>query len=118
MIGKVERPTLHPMHIIDILVNCPSTQTADAISAALIEQRLVACSNRYAPVQSAYFWKGKLEHEEEHPLLLKTRADLGDAAEKAIRALHPYDVPPIIRVTIDHANADYIEWVYAETRAP
>lgn len=105
------------MQIIDILVNCPSTQTADAISAALIEQRLVACSNRYPPIQSAYHWKGKLEHEEEHPLLLKTRAALAQPVEDAIRALHPYDVPPIIRIPVD-ANADYEAWVYDETREP
>lgn len=64
------------MQIIDILVNCPSIRTADAISTALIEQRLVACSNRYPPIQSAYFWKDQVEQEEEHPLLLKTQAAL------------------------------------------
>ncbi|MCV3271514.1 divalent-cation tolerance protein CutA [Roseobacter sinensis] len=106
------------MPIIDILVNCPDIETADAISAALIEQRLVACANRYAPIQSSYRWQGKLEHEEEHPLLLKTRADLAQPVEDAIRALHPYEVPPIIRIHIDGANQDYIDWVYAETRAP
>ncbi|WP_299737851.1 divalent-cation tolerance protein CutA [uncultured Roseobacter sp.] len=104
------------MQIIDILVNCPDIATADTISAALIEQRLVACSNRYAPVQSSYTWQGKLEHEEEHPLLLKTRAALAQQVEDAIRALHPYDVPPILRVNIDGANADYIAWVYEVTR--
>ncbi|MBW4709772.1 divalent-cation tolerance protein CutA [Roseobacter sp. YSTF-M11] len=106
------------MHIIDILVNCPSADTADAISAALIEQRLVACTNRYAPVQSAYFWKGRIEQEEEHPLLLKTRAELAQTVEDALRKLHPYEVPPIIRINLDGANADYIQWVYAETRLP
>ncbi|MDW3223046.1 MAG: divalent-cation tolerance protein CutA [Paracoccaceae bacterium] len=105
------------MRIIDIWVNCPSIETADTISAALIESRLVACSNRYPAIQSAYFWNGKVEHEEEHPLLLKTRVALGDAVEEAVRALHPYEVPPIIRVNVDGANADYIAWVYELTRA-
>ncbi|WP_298919439.1 divalent-cation tolerance protein CutA [uncultured Roseobacter sp.] len=106
------------MPIIDILVNCPSIQIADTISAALIEQRLVACSNRYAPVQSAYFWKGKVEQEEEHPLLLKTRLELAQPVEDAIRALHPYEVPPIIRINVDGANQDYVDWVHAVTRSP
>ncbi|WP_222869596.1 Divalent-cation tolerance protein CutA [Roseobacter fucihabitans] len=106
------------MHIIDITVNCPSIETADAISAALIEPRLVACSNRYPAIQSAYFWDGAVAREEEHPLHLKTRAALGDAVEAAVRALHPYAVPPIIRINIDHANDDYIAWVCAETCAP
>lgn len=76
----------------------------------------LTCSNRYAPIQSAYFWKGKVEQEEEHPLLLKTRAALAQPVEDAIRALHPYEVPPIIRIAVDGANQDYIDWVYAETR--
>ncbi|WP_159974909.1 divalent cation tolerance protein CutA [Roseobacter cerasinus] len=41
-----------------------------------MEQRLVACSKRYAPIQSAYCWKGKVEQQEERPLLLKTRREL------------------------------------------
>ena len=105
------------MHIIDILVNCPTLETAEAISATLIEQRLVACSNLYAPIQSTYRWQGKLEHAQEHPLLLKTRPELGDAVEAAIRALHPYEVPSILRIEVT-ANADYIAWVHAETRDP
>lgn len=106
------------MQIVDIIVNCPSIDTADTISAALIEQRLVACSNRYAPIQSAYFWKGKVEQEQEHPLLLKTRRELAQQVEEAIRALHPYEVPSILRIDIDGANLDYIDWVYTETRTP
>ncbi len=106
------------MQIIDILVNCPSIETADTISAALIDQRLVACSNRYAPIQSSYHWQGKLEYAEEHPLLLKTRADLAQPVEDAIRKLHPYEVPPILRTRVDGANTDYIAWVYDVTRAP
>ncbi|WP_299503359.1 divalent-cation tolerance protein CutA [uncultured Roseobacter sp.] len=106
------------MTIIDILVNCPTVESADAISAALIDQHLVACSNRYPAIQSSYRWKGQLEHEEEHPLLLKTRAELAQPVEDAIRALHPYEVPPILRVNIDGANADYIAWVYEVTRDP
>lgn len=105
------------MPIIDILINCPSIETADAISAALIERRLVACTNRYPAIQSAYFWQGEVVREPEIPLLLKTRAALGDAVEQAVRTLHPYEVPPIIRTNVA-ANADFIAWVYAETRAP
>lgn len=106
------------MQIIDIMINCPARDVADNISAALIEQRIVACSNRYAPVQSAYLWKGRVEQQEEHPLLLKTRAALADAVETQVRALHPYEVPPIIRCAVQGANADYIQWVYDVTVQP
>lgn len=106
------------MHIIDIWVNCPSVDIADAITNALLDQKLVACSNRYPPVQSAYVWDGAVQREEEHPLLLKTRPELAEQVEGAVRTLHPYDVPPIFRLNVDGANADYIKWVHDVTRAP
>ncbi|MEL6618289.1 MAG: divalent cation tolerance protein CutA [Pseudomonadota bacterium] len=57
-----------------------------------------------------------LLHEEEHPLPLKTRATLTRQVEVAVRALHPYDVPPIIRIEAT-ANADDLSWVAAVTQA-
>lgn len=105
------------MHVIEIWVNCPSIEVADAITGALLEQKLVASSNRYAPVQSAYVWDGAIQRVEEHPLRLKTRADLAQAVEDAVRSLHPYDVSPIIRTNVE-ANADYIDWIYKVTRTP
>ncbi len=106
------------MPLIDIWINCPSLETADAITEALLDAQLIACANLYPPIESAYVWDGAIERAEEHPLLLKTRAELGDAVEEAVRALHPYDVPPILRSNIDGANADYLAWVYAVTGAP
>ncbi len=106
------------MQITTIWINCPSVDTATTIGDTLIAERLVACSNLYAPIQSAYRWKCEIARETEHPLLVKTRVELGDLVEARVRDLHPYEVPPILRLTIDNANADYIAWVYAETRDP
>ena len=77
----------------------------------------LTCANRYAPIQSAYVWDGAIQREEEHPLLLKTRAELAQQVEDAVRALHPYEVPPIIRIEAT-ANAHYLQWLHAVTRAP
>ena len=105
------------MPMIAILTNCPDTESADAIADALISSRLVACANRYAPIASRFHWNGAVEEETEHPLLLKTRAELGDAVEQEIRRLHPYETPAILRIAMD-ANADYRAWIDDETRAP
>lgn len=105
------------MNILSLMTLCPDQATAEAIADALIAERLVACANLHAPVQSRYRWQGRIEIASEVPLVVKTRPDLRDAVQAAIRALHPYDVPPIL----DHAetaNDDYAEWVRAETREP
>jgi periplasmic divalent cation tolerance protein len=102
------------MSLQAILTNCPDAETADRIAEALILGRLAACANRYAPIASLYHWQGKVAAETEVPLLIKTRPDLADAVEAELRRLHPYDVPPILRIAMD-ANADFLQWVDAET---
>ena len=103
------------MNIIDIWVNCPSEECADQISDHLISVRLAACTNVFPAISSRYYWKNRVEHEREHPLLIKTRESLGDKVEEAVKYLHPYETPSIIRLAIDHVNEDYAKWVYAET---
>ncbi|MCC6211748.1 MAG: divalent cation tolerance protein CutA, partial [Burkholderiales bacterium] len=39
------------------------------------------------------------------------------ALEAAIRAGHPYELPEIIAVPIEHGLPAYLAWVEAETRA-
>lgn len=103
------------MQLVDIWVNCPSEECANRISDHLISERLAACTNLYSPVSSRYRWKGRVEHETEYPLLIKTRATLGDKVEAVVRDHHPYETPSIIRLSVDRVNDDYAKWVYAET---
>ena len=103
------------MEIVDIWVNCPTEESASQISDRLISGRLAACTNLYPAISSRYRWKRRVEQASEYPLLIKTRASLGDRVEAAIRELHPYETPGIIRVAVERANSDYAEWIYAET---
>lgn len=104
------------MKIIDVWVNCPSGSVARSISEALVEERLAACTNTFGSIDSAYHWKGKVEHETEVPLLIKTRDDLFDAVSRRVRALHPYETPGIMAVEVVRVNPDYASWVAEETR--
>lgn len=108
---------MSPRQIIDIWINCPDAATADRIGAELLRRRLIACANRFPEIRSQYVWQGELRDEPEVPLLLKTRAGLAVAVEEAVRGLHPYDVPPILRLAIDGVNRDYADWVFEVTRA-
>lgn len=102
------------MEMALILTNCPDADTADRIAEALIGARLAACANRYAPIVSLYHWQGRVEKGAEVPLLIKTRADLAERAAAEVRRLHPYDVPPILRIPVE-ANADFLDWIGDET---
>jgi periplasmic divalent cation tolerance protein len=99
-----------------VLTNLPDRAAAEKLADALIEQRVAACVNILAPCRSVYRWKGALQHDEEHPVLIKTTAERYPATEKAIRALHPYELPEIIAVPIEQGLLQYLAWVADETK--
>ena len=100
-----------------VLTNLPDRTAAERLADALVEKRLAACVNILAPCRSVYRWQGAVQHDEEHPLLIKTSADRYAALEAAIRAGHPYELPEIIAVPIERGLAAYLEWVATETSA-
>ena len=95
---------------------CPDAACAERIADALVEKRLVACVNILAPCRSVYRWKGAVQHDEEHPVLIKTSAERYPALEQALRAAHPYELPEIIAVPIERGLPAYLAWVAGETQ--
>jgi len=103
------------MDALLVITTLPDADTARALAAQLVEQRLAACVNILAPCQSVYRWEGKIEDAEEVPLLIKTSAARYAALEEAIRAYHPYELPEIVAVRIDRGLPGYLAWVAEET---
>lgn len=105
-------------NVLVVLTNCPDVEVADRIARTLVEQRLAACVNRLAPVESVYRWQGAVERATEVPLLIKTTRERYAEIEQAIRALHPYEVPEIIAMPVSAGLASYLRWVADETQPP
>ncbi len=99
-----------------VLTNLPDRAAAERLAEHIVEQKLAACVNILAPCRSVYRWKGAVQHEEEHPVLLKTTAERYAALEQAVRALHPYELPEIIAVPVERGLPAYLDWVEAETQ--
>ena len=100
-----------------ILTNLPDGDSARALAAALVEQRLAACVNILAPCSSVYRWQGELETAAEVPLLIKATRARYAALEAAIRARHPYELPEIVAVPVVLGLPGYLDWIAAETAA-
>jgi periplasmic divalent cation tolerance protein len=98
-----------------VFTNLPDLPAAQKLADALIEQRVAACVNILAPCRSVYRWQGKVQHDEEHPMLIKTTEERYAALEAAIRAGHPYELPEIVALPIERGLPAYLDWVAAET---
>lgn len=105
------------MSVILVLTNLPDRAAAERLGETLIEKQLAACVNILAPCRSVYRWKGAVQHDEEHPMLIKTTAERYQALQQAIREGHPYELPEILAVPVEHGLPEYLQWVEAETRA-
>ena len=105
------------MNTLLVLTNLPDRAVAERLAEMLVEKRVAACVNILAPCRSVYRWKGAIQRDEEHPMLIKTTAESYSALEAAIRAGHPYELPEIIAVTVERGLPAYLDWVAAQTGA-
>lgn len=104
------------MSTLLVLTNLPDRAAAERLADLVIGQKLAACVNILAPCRSVYRWKGAVQHDEEHPLLIKTTAERYPALEQALRSGHPYELPEIIALPIERGLPAYLDWVAGETR--
>jgi periplasmic divalent cation tolerance protein len=97
------------------VVTTTATQAdAETIAAALVERRLAACVQISGPILSRYRWQGALETAEEWVCTIKTTQAGYEAVERAIRELHPYQVPEILATPVVAGNPAYLEWLGRE----
>jgi len=93
---------------------CPDAASAQAIAEALVGERLAACVNRLPGVASTYRWQGRVTTDAEELLLVKTVASRFEALKARLLALHPYDLPELIAVPVEHGHDAYLDWVRAQ----
>ena len=96
------------MSTLLVLTNLPDRAAAEKLADQLIEKQVAACINILAPCRSVYRWKGAVQHDEEHPMLIKTTAERYPALEQALEVA----VACVCAVGLPA----YLDWVAAETR--
>jgi len=96
---------------IIIFMTATSKSEARRIVRNLLEKRLVACANIYCPVESYFWWQGKIDKANEVLVLLKSDQNLFTELSKAIKEMHSYDVPEILAVPIVEGFPPYLEWL-------
>ncbi len=100
-----------------VTTTLPDQAAAERVATCVVEERLAACAQVFGPIQSTYWWEGKVEQASEWYCHLKTTLAQLPGLQARIRELHPYQVPEIITVPILQGNPDYLEWIQETVRS-
>ena len=100
------------------IINCTTKNKEEAIYIAksLVERKLIACCNIVPSITSVYEWKNDLCCDEECLMVMKTKTELFNEVEIAIKELHTYDTPEIICIPISNGSSEYLSWVNKQTK--
>jgi periplasmic divalent cation tolerance protein len=97
-----------------VLTSEAGQERAEALAHQLLERRLVACAT-LLPGRSLYRWRGRIEHETEVLLLLKTTAAQLAALHAALLELHSYETPEWIHWSAA-SGGGYALWLAEQLR--
>lgn len=98
------------------MVSFSTPSQAREMAWILLEKKLVACTQVISSVDSAYWWKGKIEREHEAVLIFKTTAKKIGVAIKAIEKNHSYEVPVIEAWPVKKTNRPALKWMEKELK--
>ena len=85
-----------PVEALQVVTTISERKDAETLADAILESRLAACVQLSGPIDSRYWWNGRIEKSSEWLLTIKTRRDLYKWLEKMLLESHPYDQPEII----------------------
>ena len=88
---------------------------AEELAAAIVGERLAACAQILGPVRSVYRWEGDVQRTREWLIVAKTTISRLPQLTARIRALHRYEVPEIVSVSIAGGDPAYLSWIQRET---
>ena len=98
-----------------VLMTAPDAETAQRVARALVDERLIACANVLPGVTSIYRWEGAVHTDAECLVVMKTREALVPRLMERATALHPYEVPELLSLSVTEGLPAYCHWVLNET---
>ena len=96
---------------IIISTTIDTKEAAESLAHLLVEKKLAACVQISNPITSIFSWKGAITTAEEWVVSAKTRSDLFEQIERAIKENHPYELPEIVAVKLEHVSSEYAKWL-------
>ncbi len=92
-----------------LYVTASNEREAKKIAYQLLQKKLVACANIF-PIQSLYWWEGKIKGGKEMVIILKTMKEKVAFVRKEIENIHSYSIPCITEIAVK-PNKQYARWL-------
>jgi len=96
---------------IVVLMTAASAEEANRIAELLMSKRLAACVQILPEMKSIYVWKGEVARDQEILLLAKTARAKFAELDSEVRAIHSYETPEIIALSIAEGSESYLKWL-------
>jgi len=93
------------------IVTVPNIDEGHHIAKNLVESKLAACVNIVKNISSIYRWKGVIEEDNEHLLLIKSTEEKSEAIIRKINEIHSFSVPECIGFKIEKGSEKYLNWI-------
>lgn len=107
-----------PAEIIQVVTTTADKESADKIALQVLQRRHGACVQISGPIESSYWWNGRIETAREYTLTIKTLKEKFPQVEQTIIEFHPYDQPEILATPVVAIAADYAAWLQEQLKAP
>eukprot|EP00270_Netrium_digitus_P010047 TRINITY_DN3085_c0_g1_i1.p1 TRINITY_DN3085_c0_g1~~TRINITY_DN3085_c0_g1_i1.p1 ORF type:complete len:214 (-),score=41.87 TRINITY_DN3085_c0_g1_i1:282-923(-) len=101
-----------------VFVTVPNEEVGKKLASGLVEAKLAACVNRIQGIESTYWWKGKVESDQEHLLIIKTQKAVVPELTEFINKNHPYELAEVIAIPIAAGSERYLKWIEGSVKAP
>lgn len=101
------------MSAVVILCTTPDDPCAQRLAALALDAKLAACATLLPGATSLYVWQGKLETSQEVQMLLKSDTAHQQALLELLKREHPYDVPELLVLPVEHGDSEYLSWLHA-----
>ncbi len=98
-----------------VFVTTPNNEEAVRLAEAFVSERLAACVNIVAPIQSVYRWEGKVTRDSEALMIIKTTSVRYPELERRVKELHSYSTPEVIALRVEQGSEQYLNWLREST---
>lgn len=99
-----------------VLCTTNSHESAIKITQHILANRLAACVSLLPEITSVYLWKDNITQDKEILLLIKTTQANQLSLFNAIKEIHPYETPELIRLDPSQVEDNYLKWLISSVK--